>query len=240
MHARMMAALSFERITVRGADALAEWERLRRAGRGWPLVVGNDEDLERIAEQFSIDDPQVSGTPAGRPLRSPEDILAASAGLSMPADLARWPGAYQEDDLTALQGEWPAEIASNDMALSVATDITTGAYHDRVHLLLIPTEACWKVPAYLRWGDWNACPPPEYHVAALRGWHERYGVELVGINGDTMNLRVSRRPGNRDEALTLARDQYRYCPDIVDQGVEALAPLAAILMGSDWWYFWWD
>ena len=55
-----------------------------------------------------------------------------------------------------------------------------------------------------------------------------------------MNIRVSRRPGSREEAIALARDQYHYCPDIVDQGVEAIAPLAASLKGSNWWYFWWD
>ena len=31
-----------------------------------------------------------------------------------------------------------------------------------------------------------------------------------------------------------------YCPDIVDQGTDNLATLAAILMVSDWWFFWWD
>ena len=56
---RMMAALSYERVTAAGADALAEWERLRSAGRGWPIVVGDDDALERIADQFSMADPQV-------------------------------------------------------------------------------------------------------------------------------------------------------------------------------------
>jgi hypothetical protein len=28
--------------------------------------------------------------------------------------------------------------------------------------------------------------------------------------------------------------------DAVDQGAETLAPLAALLMTSDWWPFWWD
>ncbi|WP_278985274.1 DUF4253 domain-containing protein [Sphingobium yanoikuyae] len=92
----------------------------------------------------------------------------------------------------------------------------------------------------MRWGNWNACPSPEIHVAALRYWHHRYGAELIGLNGDTINMRASRRPSTKAEALNLARDQFYYCADIVYQGTETLAPLAAGLMDSDWWFFWWD
>ncbi|HSG35259.1 MAG TPA: DUF4253 domain-containing protein, partial [Sphingomonadaceae bacterium] len=101
-------------------------------------------------------------------------------------------------------------------------------------------EHGWEVPAYLRWGGWNACPPPEVHVAALRSWNERYGAELVGISGDALNLRVSSRPQTKEEATELAFEQFYYCADIVDQGVGTIANLAATLEAQDWWFFWWD
>jgi hypothetical protein len=56
----------------------------------------------------------------------------------------------------------------------------------------------------------------------------------------TLNVRVARRPATPEEALELARLQYEYCHDIVDQGVDTLSALAASLMAHDWWYFWWD
>jgi hypothetical protein len=95
-------------------------------------------------------------------------------------------------------------------------------------------------PAYLRWGNWNGCPAPEYHVAAFRSWRDRYGAELVGLSHDVVNIHVRRRPKTRGEALDLGRQQYLYCSDIVDQGVGTLNALAAALMEHDWWYFWWD
>ena len=40
--------------------------------------------------------------------------------------------------------------------------------------------------------------------------------------------------------LLIAREQYVYCSDIVEQGAQTLSALAAVLMESDWLYFWWD
>lgn len=239
MQARTMAALKYERITVPGAGALLEWEKLKRAGRGWPVIIGGKDDLERIEDQFTMADPDVSGLP-GMELRSPKDILTAASKLSFPRDLRNWAGAYQAGDLRAPEGDWPGNVGVDPRGPSVATDIMTGKLLEHVHILLIPTTHGWEVPAYLRWGDWNACPPPEYHVAALRAWHSDFGAELVGMNGDTINLRAANRPKTRANAMKLAREQYGYCPDIVDQGVGTISALAATLMASEWWYLWWD
>jgi hypothetical protein len=65
-------------------------------------------------------------------------------------------------------------------------------------------------------------------------------VELVGLSFDVTNLQTAKRPETREVALALAREQYTYCNDIIDQGTDTLSALAATLMVSDWWYFWWD
>ena len=240
---RMLAALPYPRIEVTGERAMAEWERLRADGRGWPVIVGDDEQLDAIAEQFSIDDEAVF-SPPGRislPKKAlePAAILAEAAALDLSFDVPLEPDA--DPDLPdAPLGEWPATDAVTSVGLTVASDIRSGRPLPVVHILLTPAERSWEVPAYLRWGDWNACPSPAQHVAALRHWHERFAVELIGIDGATLNLRAARRPADRTAALALAREQYRYCPDIVEQGVGNLSALAATLMISDWWYFWWD
>ena len=227
--ARLLAAVPYPRVEVPGARALAEWQRLRAEGKGWPVIVGDDEQLDAIAEQFSIDEP----APA------PAAILAKAAALRFPDSLAQWSGTDPDLPDPPL-GTWPAPDAVAGTGLTVANDIVSGAPFSRVHILLIPPASSWEVPAYLRWGNWNACPAPEQHVAALRHWNERFGAELVGIDRDTLNLRTTRRPADRQSALALAGDQYRYFPDIIDQGVGSLSTLAAILMAGDWWFFWWD
>jgi Domain of unknown function (DUF4253) len=136
-------------------------------------------------------------------------------------------------------GEWPSEPMGAPQ-LSVAIDTMSGTPLSKVQLLIFPTDDWTTIPAYLNWGNWNDCPAPEYHVAALRSWRDRFGAELIGLSHDVMNIRVKRRPETREAALDLAREQYAYCSDVVEQGVGSLSALAAALMEDDWWYFWWD
>lgn len=246
MYAHIMAAFPYERTIVSGADISAEWERLSKLGRGWPVVVGNDDDMERLAEQYSQFDPVLAPGLAAHPgwpaQRAPSEILQASALIDFPDDLAKWSGAFAPEDVQAKVGTWPVKPPGQTLEpdFSVGFNLATGKAYDTVHVVFIPTEHSWEIPAYLRWGDWNACPPPEYHVAALRRWNDAHGLELVGINGDRMDARVASPPQQRTAALSIAKEIYRYCPDIVDQGTETLSALAGTMVMSHEWNFWWD
>ncbi|MDG2534452.1 DUF4253 domain-containing protein [Sphingomonas sp. HITSZ_GF] len=224
------APIPYPLVTVPGSQALATWERLRREGKGWPVVIGDDEALAMIGENFADE--------AGQ---SPEAALAAAAKIILPGALEKhFAQEYGADAEVPEAGDWPATTEGLVSGLSVASDILTGKPFERVHILLLPTSDGSEAPAYLRWGGWNACPPAALHVAVLRSWKQRYGAELVGLSGDVIDLRVTKRPATRAEAMALAREQYFYCSDIVDQGTTSLPPLAAGLMDSDWWFFWWD
>jgi hypothetical protein len=231
MEAKLLADLPYPRVETTGAEALATWERLKAEGKSWPIVVGDDEDLLHIADAFSMD-----------PDRSTATILAATAKLTYPKALNNFAKEEWGDDLSSVEvGAWPKNgaAARGFVELTAAEDLD-GKPKPKVHILLLPTNDSAEAFAYLRWGGWNACPPPELHVLAARDWARRYGAEVVGICGDVVNMRVRKRPSSRKEALALAREHLAYCPDIVFQGSSDLAPLAAALMDSDWWFFWWD
>jgi hypothetical protein len=268
--AKAIASIPYRRIETTGADALKTWERLKAEGKGWPIIVGGDEDLARIADQWSIFEDA-----------RPKDILTRAARLKYPDDLRALVDKEHKDDAEATRevlakgdaelpsmtdigpngkahtltpdevrkrlaqepsepplGEWPDTVPAGE-GLTVAHGLK-GEPLDKVHIFILPTMESAAAPAYLKWGGWNACPAPEYHVAALRSWHDRYGAELIGISGDVINIRVRRRPQTREEALALAHEQFLYCEDLILQGTEAFAPLAASLMNDDWWFFWWD
>jgi hypothetical protein len=242
---KALADFPFEIVETSGETAFAQWEALKAAGRGVPVVVGN---IGGILEPFATDRSETR--------RSVQEMLAAANSIHLPEGLLQMrreklvaalemlrkldPSAgSEEEEHEAPLGEWPT-ATSESPRLSVSYDILTGQPLPKVHIVLVPTDDPTTIPAHLHWGHWNDCPAPEYHVAALRHWRDRYGAELVGLDVDTLNLRVARKPTTREEAIELARLQYAYCYDIVDQGTNSLSALAAELMAHDWWFFWWD
>jgi hypothetical protein len=71
--------------------------------------------------------------------------------------------------------------------LTLATESLTGSPLRTAQLVVLPTDDWTTIPAYLNWGNWNGCPAPEYHIAALRPWRDRFGAELIGLSHDVMN-----------------------------------------------------
>ena len=105
---------------------------------------------------------------------------------------------------------------------------------------MIRIENSWEAFGALGFGGWNDCPEARIHVAIHKRWRDRYGSSPIVISADVVECHVSRPPDNEQAALELAREQYAFCPDIVDQGTETISALAASLLGSPRWYFWWD
>ena len=132
----------------------------------------------------------------------------------------------------------PDEPPSDDILTPF--DLTTGKPLRKVRIALLPIDAGWKAPAYLPFGHYNDNPPPQVHVALLRDWHERYGAEVVSLTGSVIELTVPRPPTTDKEALALAREQFRYAPDIVQQGTNDVETLAALVKDGHAWFFWWD
>src|SRR5262249_54328128 len=98
----------------------------------------------------------------------------------------------------------------------------------------------WEVPAILNFGGWNECPDASVHVTMMKRWSEKCGAEVVGMNGDVVEMYAAQPPTTRDEALKLANEQFLYCNDIVIQGTQTIEALAAGLLGNNLWFFWWD
>lgn len=245
-----LSAFPYEFEVVPGWNA--EWALSERSKDRTAFLAGDRRDFERLIE------PLIHELPANSDWAwpVPAESLALAEALEHPqalfdlraaelAQLKAWiaenrkPGDPVEAyDFEPLVGDWPDDPYPQ-MRPSVPFHYS-GAPHDEVYMVSMQDVENAAIPALMSFGGWNANPPPEYHVAALRSWHERYGARLISLTGDVMELRVDRRPQTRAEALELAREQYAYCNDIVDQGVGDLASLAATLMVSDVWYFWWD
>lgn len=122
----------------------------------------------------------------------------------------------------------------------VPLDVLTEEPLPEVWIALLPIDESWKATALLPWGSYNENPEPAVHTAVLRDWNQRYGVELVTMTADVLEMSVARPPSTDQAALALAREQFSYAPDIVQQRVGDVETLAASLKNGHVWYFWWD
>jgi hypothetical protein len=223
-------------VAVPGDAAVECWRAARRLvakTKHWPLLVGNSDELARVAESLEFTD------------ESAEQILEVARDIHADKWMQKRIEEYRRDyagfgeKFELPRGSWPGESAGMEH-FTIPTDILNGEPLAEVWLLFVPAERSWEVPAFLKYGNWNECPEAAVHVAMFRHWNEHYGAEVVGMSGDVVEMSVGRPPGDKASALRLAELQYIYCADIVDQGVGTIENLAAGLLNTKIWYFWWD
>lgn len=217
-----------ETITVRGGEAITELERLRRdaATTGLVPILFGDADNFETATEFLED------------VGDPSVLLRKSQGI----DVARWLANKSDEYSDFLQdqdGEWPNETF-DEMGIITHLETLSQKPYEHVIIGLLQIDAPWQAFAHLGWGGWNDCPFPAEHCAMHRYWQSQWGAEVVSMTGSVVQCIVSRPPGTHEAALRLAREQYVYCYDIVEQGTGSIAALAAGLVDSNYWYFWWD
>lgn len=105
----------------------------------------------------------------------------------------------------------------------------------------IPATQPWEIFAYLPFGGWNECPDTPELMAVTKYWFEQHGAVPAVMTHDVLEFALP-APVKREQALTLALEQYAWCPDVVDQGEKdaTVGTLADSLSQSKYWYFWWD
>ena len=228
-------------ISVVGTQTLSVWRTLRERTHEtgyWPIIFGDEEEVQIfrswIPEDMRQQPPprtQITNSQTLHPQQALQQALHFNFGDDEDGEIA--------DYLASLHGEWPDQSEPLTTFSILYQPIEHTLYPD-IALGLVPTTVSWQLPAFMYYGNWNACPPPEQHCAILRYWEAVYGAEIVGMAHDTLELQVRQPPRTRDAALTLAQEHFAYCPDTVEQGVETLSALAAQLLNSTIWSFWWD
>jgi hypothetical protein len=235
--ARAIAAFPYECIAVPGLKALGEWKSLRAAGRYTPVIVSSKAELESIAKQYSSQNSDIFPWQQG-PDRSVGQILEAAASLRWPEELLQRRISLGEPAEYPPLGREMAPAVEKDGIPHVLWDSQNGDIRDEVILILIPTSKTYEVPAYLKWSAYNLSPSVEFHVAALKHWHEWLGAELIGIGRDYLEAFVRNPPLTLPQAIEIAKEEYLYCPENI--GDSTLSRRAAELMARHWWFFWWD
>ena len=194
------------------------------------IVCGSRSEVELLEESFEMDD------------CTPVEIIAESQKVDVASWFAEQRKRFESDwemDLNENLGDWPPDPIEK-MGFTLAHDILSGELKADLCGLRVKVDASWQIPAHLRYGGWNDCPFPAVHCAVWKYWEQRYGAKIVGASSDVLEAYVAHPPASREEAIQLAWEQYFYCYDIVDQGVQTISNLAASLLNHESWYFWWD
>jgi Domain of unknown function (DUF4253) len=224
-----------------GTPAIALWKQLRELSKQtnhWPVLLGSEKEIARYREQF-----EMNGTNAQETLTYASTIDAQKWFVDRAAQRLEEFKEFNEGedpDLFMVKvGEWPDD-ASPTHQFMTPFDIRTRKPQAKIAMALAPTSIPWEVPAFLSLGGWNECPEAAVHCAIQKYWHQKYDAVIVAATHDVLEMNVSRPPKTRDDALSLAKEQYNYCADIVEQGTETLSGLAGGLLDGSSWYFWWD
>lgn len=224
--------MTFKTIEVPGENAVATLNEYRvkyQSGQEYPFIIGDENDLEMIQETLEARSEE------------PAAIIKASYGVNLDAWIADQKREMEEYglDTVKLLGQWPGESPSKGEIL-LHKDIVTGRLKPSVTIGLVKIEEPWQLPAAIEYGGWNACPEPKVQCAFHRLWMKEFGAQITGASGDIIECTVANPPTDPESAVELAWQQYWYCADIVDQGTETINNLAATLINSHYWYFWWD
>ncbi len=146
---------------------------------------------------------------------------------------------YGEEELEELLGEETEGEEQNQFIGYMS--FQDGMLEADTLLLEIPVEHPWELIGYLPMGGWNECPAPDEMISICKYWYEKYQAVPAVFTHDVMEFYAPMKLNGAD-TMEVAKEQYAFCPDRVDQGTRTykISELAAGLEKSEIWYFWWD
>ncbi|CAH0535131.1 hypothetical protein VST7929_02792 [Vibrio stylophorae] len=228
-HPRLQKAgdhLPFDYEVVPGRGAITRYFELRKKRNRVPLILGNTRDMQLLLENS---------------YSRAHDFVQTKA-LAQALNLTMWfdqQAATDRDYYRAPRGSWPNHNFDK-LDFSIHQDILAGNPKYQVVIGQLPLKQAWQACGFLNYGGWARCPAPEVHMALFCHWQAQYGAQVAAMTGDIIEVSVANPPKTPQQAMILAHEQFIYCPDIVHQGVGTLENLAASLLNSPVWYFWWD
>lgn len=74
-------------------------------------------------------------------------------------------------------------------------------------------------------------------ISIIRTFDNKYSLELIGASGEWCEFVIHREP---KDWIQFAKEVYKVCPDVVDQGTNTIEALAEEMKRTKVLYLWWD
>ena len=239
-----------------GERAVSLWQLLRQQAtglQGWPVIIGAESEVAYMTDRANEVDVQkcLASVPTGSPVSARREATLAklqamlrsyqTLGIPVPDffnDLIARCSAPKSDAMPSPPPDmvdWCLPEASRPETIWSAYAAPDDPLESCV-LAVVHDAAPADVPAYIGFGGFNSCPPPNVHVAFLRDWQRRFGAVPAAVTHDVIELFVPRPIATAADAWTVACEHGEYCGE--DTAIDAERALR--IWQSPYWYFWWD
>lgn len=183
------------RLTVPRLEGYYQWHKLYVLAEtiGYlPVIMGDDLQLEKFHHMMNLYNNSEY-----------KDHYAIDAILERGTTLDV--GAWLEE---ALKGtDFERSPWSDDIDIKDEEAWRIPRFYDTdLYISLIPTLRSWELPAYLKFGNFNACPFSREHVALFKRWDALVGLQVVHMSHDSIDAHMLRPPNEPEMALQLAQE----------------------------------
>ncbi|MGJ7905393.1 DUF4253 domain-containing protein [Actinopolyspora sp. H202] len=152
--------------------------------------------------------------------------------------------AYDLESLAPFDHTCPGPAQAGDLladATVLANQLTQRLLNEQTRLGLVPAPRGADVLTVLGWsGATNHVSRCAGLSAMLRSWEERFGVRVLRLGPDRLDLSVAAPPIRREHAAAVAAEHWTFAPDRVMQDSGSIASYAEEIRGGRQWSFWWD
>lgn len=108
-------------------------------------------------------------------------------------------------------------------------------------IALVPVRRGADVMPALGWsGAANHVSRTAGLSALVRSWENRFGVRVLRLGPDRLDLSVAAPPHEHNHAVAVAAEHWAFCPDRVLQDYGTISAYAEEIRGRRTWSFWWE
>lgn len=152
--------------------------------------------------------------------------------------------AYDLDTLAPFEHKCPGVAPGGNLLADpgiLANQLTPRLLDEEARLGLVPVRRGADVLTVLGWsGAANHVSRCAGLSAMVRSWEDRFGVRVLRLGPDKLDLSVAVPPIRADHAAAVAAEHWTFSPDRIMQDCGSISAYAEEIRGRRIWSFWWD
>ncbi|KAA2238850.1 DUF4253 domain-containing protein [Chitinophaga agrisoli] len=136
---------------------------------------------------------------------------------------------------------------AKELVLSVLADFRKKGYlifwseqhfgHDQDMIAVLKSTDQFDIVRFRATNGANYQITTDSIISTLQHWYEQAPFEIIGADMESVEAHFTKLP---EDVTAFAKEQYAFCPDIVDQGTGTLETLEEEIGRTRMLFLWWD